>query len=286
MLRIVRIELHCHSTCSDGSFPPNEVAAAAGEYGVELFALTDHDTYRGYDTTREVLDDRVKVLRSLELSCKYEGRTVHLLMYGLRPGVGLDELAARLDTVLETRTERIHAICDLLRTFGIDLDAREVLATAHGSPGRPHVAQALLEHGHVSSVREAFDRFLGDGQKAFVNVDRIQLDEGLAFGRAAGARMALAHPHTLKHVPVVREMFQRHRHEGLEGIEAFYGPYGDFERRPWLGLAAELDLVVTGGSDFHGAATPAISGPGIDLPEPHAGRVLDWLLGERPGDGA
>jgi hypothetical protein len=273
----VRLDLHCHSTRSDGTLEPEQVARRAAEYGVELFCLTDHDTMAGYEQTRVVLTDAV-VLRGLELSCKHHGRTVHLLLYGVTDGPGLVALQHRLDEVNADRSERIKKIVHRLGELGIELDEASVLARTRGrTPGRPHVAQALLDAGVVTSLREAFDRFLRDGGPADVEIDRVSLEDGLALGRAAGAKMSLAHPHTSREPAIVAEMYRELRDHGLEGIEAWYGSYAVAQRRGWLRLAAEQDLVVTAGSDFHGGVLPEIARPGIELPDPHAARLREWL---------
>jgi predicted metal-dependent phosphoesterase TrpH len=273
----MRIELHCHSTCSDGSFAPADVASRARAEGAEVFCLTDHDTLDGYAATTAELPDAT-VLRGVELSCRYADKTVHLLLYGLQDGPGLAALRERLEAVLTDRRARLRAIVERLASLGIRLDAERLLISTHGhTPGRPDVARALVEGGHVRSLREAFDRYLHDGGPADVALARLSLAEGLALGRAAGARMSLAHPHTLRSHPLVVELFEQYRGDGLEGIEAFYGRYTAAEREVWLRVARRFDLVVTGGSDFHGDAVPEVARPVIDLPEPHAARLRAWL---------
>lgn len=273
----MRVELHCHSTHSDGSLPAAEVAARAGAGGVELFALTDHDTMAGFSATRDALPG-VTVLRATELSCKVAGRTIHLLMYGVEDGPGLAALEQRLAGVQGDRQARLRAIVDRLATLGIHLDADAILReTAGRTPGRPDVARALVGAGAVRSMREAFDRYLHDNGPADVSFARVTLSEGLELGRAAGARMSLAHPHTLRSPALVGDVVRRHQSEGLTGIEAFYGRYPHAEREVWLRLAQAHGLVVTGGSDFHGDAMPEVTRPVIDLPEPHAARLRDWL---------
>nr|WP_255216187.1 PHP domain-containing protein [Pseudenhygromyxa sp. WMMC2535] len=272
------MELHCHSTCSDGSLEPEALASAAGEFGVELFCLTDHDTMAGYERTRAALPG-VRVLRGLELSCKHDGRTVHMLIWGVQPGPGCEALARRLDELRELRCWRIGAICERLAALGVHLDPEAILAdAAHRTPGRPDVARALVEAGVCNSMRHAFDQFLHDGGPANVAIDGMSVEDGLALGRAAGARMALAHPHTLRHHALVKALFVDLRDAGLEGIEAYYGSVSPARAEPWLRLAAELDLVVTAGSDFHGEALAHVSRPGIELPSAHAERLRDWLF--------
>ncbi len=274
----MKLELHCHSTCSDGSLPAAEVARRAADYGVELFCLTDHDTFAGFEATRDGLAGReVRVLRGLELSCKENGRTVHLLLYGLQEGAGLEALRERTDHILVTRTARIHDICGRLAKLGFELDPNAILRQTHGVPGRPAVAKALVQAGVCSSIREAFTRFLHDGGPADVPVDRVSLAEGIELGLAAGGRASLAHPHAYGEFALVEALCRRHRDRGLDGLEAFYGKYGAAQRRSWLRLADALDMVATGGSDFHGEAVPQVTRPGIELPPARAEAVCRWL---------
>lgn len=275
----MRLDLHCHSTCSDGSFAPEEVARMAGEARVTLFCLTDHDTMAGYAATVAALPG-VVVLRGFELSCRYLSKTVHLLLYDVQEGDAAVELDARLEQVYEERCQRLRKIIDRLTHLGYPLDEKSIMddICEHGrTPGRPDIARALVRAGHCSSPREAFDRFLHDGGPADVSVARITLAEGLAMGRATGAKMSLAHPHILGRVELVEEVFRVHREQGLEGIEAHYGGYGGAARLPWLRMADELDLVVTGGSDFHGELSPRISRPGIEYPRDRWPRLSEWL---------
>lgn len=281
----MKIELHCHSTCSDGSLPPERVAAMAAARGVRVFCLTDHDTLAGYPATLEAFASRGVALLGMELSCREYDRTVHLLLYGIQPGPGLEVLQRRLDRIGDDRRDRIHRICARLAAVGVELDPTRILAGAHGrTPGRPDVARALVAAKVCTSTREAFDRFLKDGGPADAPIERLGVEDALVLARGAGARVSLAHPHTLGHPSLVRDLFVRFRDAGLEGLEAFYGRYARVESRQWLELARELRLVPTGGSDFHGDLMPDVPQPGIALPEPYAGRLLDWLeLGSIPG---
>lgn len=282
----LRLELHCHSTCSDGSLPPQRVAELAAGRGVRLFCLTDHDTLAGHPATVAPLAGQCTVLLGMELSCREYDRTIHLLLYGLQPGPGLEALQRRIDRIAIDRRDRIGRICARLAALGVVLDPAPILAAAEGrTAGRPDVARALVAAKICTSPREAFDRFLKDGGPADAPIERLPVAEGLELARGAGARVSLAHPHTLGERALVRDLFVRFRgrphesaHEGgLDGIEALYGRYGRAESRSWLMLAKELGLVVTGGSDFHGDLTPDISHPGIDFPQAHAGRLLEWL---------
>jgi predicted metal-dependent phosphoesterase TrpH len=274
---VTLIDLHCHSTCSDGTEPAALVAQRAAQAGVQLFCLTDHDSIAGHPATLTT-SGGMRTLRGMELSCGERGRPVHLLVLGIEDGPGLPRLLETLATLQERRRTRIAEICARFTRWNIHLDPAVIIAEAKGgTPGRPHVAAALMKAGVVRSVREAFDRFLKDGGPADVPSPRLTVEEGAALGRAAGARVSLAHPHTVGHPEVVRAMCTRAREAGLEGLEAYYGPYTTRERTEWTALAAQLGMVVTAGSDFHGRHTPEIAGLGVELPEPHWRRLLEWL---------
>jgi predicted metal-dependent phosphoesterase TrpH len=275
----MRLELHCHSTCSDGSATPEALATMALARKPTLFCLTDHDTAAGHDAVAATLEPHgTRVLRAMELSCREFDRTVHLLLYGISGGPQARGLHERLAAVQADRRVRIHAICGRLAQLGHTIDPEPILQRAgHGTPGRPHVAQALVAAGVCTSTREAFDRFLKDGGPADVPIERLGVAQGLALALEAGAKVSLAHPHTLGDPALVEELLLRHRADGLEGIEALYGPYSEPERVGWLRLAARYDAIPTGGSDYHGDLTPTIAAPVIELPEPIGERILRWL---------
>lgn len=250
----------------------------AARRGVKVFCLTDHDTLAGHPATVGAFAEGCKVMLGMELSCREYDRTVHLLVYGVQPGPGQEALQRKLDRIGEDRRDRIHRICARLAAVGVVLDPTTILAGAHGrTPGRPDVARALVAAKVCTSTREAFDRFLKDGGPGDAPIERLAVEDALVLARAAGARVSLAHPHTLGHFSLVRDLYVRFRDAGLEGIEAFYGKYARVESQQWLGLARELRLVATGGSDFHGDLMPDVPQPGIELPKEYEGRLLEWL---------
>jgi predicted metal-dependent phosphoesterase TrpH len=279
----VRLELHCHSTFSDGNLVPEQLAQRLLDHAPELACLTDHDTMAGCERLASALaaDERgreIRVLRGLELTCKHGGRNIHLLVWGVGDGPGRAELERCLVEQGERRRSRIIAICERLATLGVQLDPEPILTAAIGrTPGRPDVANALVAAGVCSSTRMAFDRYLRDDGPANITIEGMTLARGLELGRAAGARMGLAHPHTLRHYAVVRELFIEFRAQGLEGIEAFYGNASPTRAEPWLRLARELDLIATAGSDFHGDGLGEITAPVVELSSTHALRLREWL---------
>lgn len=275
----MRLDLHCHSLFSDGTDTVDEVVRQARAFGVELFCLTDHDTLAGADEVVQKLTG-VHVLRGLELSTHAYGRTVHLLIYGVPDTSAAHALEAQLALLREQRRSRIVAICERLTKWNITLDPLAIVSKAgHGSAGRPHVAQALVAAGVCKTVREAFDRFLGDRGPVMIPSPRLSVEEGLALAMSAGAKVSLAHPHLLGPPEMVKGCCQSWKPLGLGGIEAEYGMYAQRHRAQWTALADELGLVVTAGSDYHGTSVvPDVAHPGVTLDESRARPLRDWLL--------
>jgi predicted metal-dependent phosphoesterase TrpH len=270
----VRIELHCHSTFSDGSEPAADVAERAKKADLELFCLTDHDSCAGFEITREILGERA--MRGVELSCIEDGRTVHMLIYDVAKDARWAQLEERLAEVAVARRERLHSIAERLEKLGITIDVDTIIAGAgNRTVGRPDIARALVKVGAVGSTNDAFRRYLYDGGPADVPIARVTVADGLQVGRSVGARMSLAHPHT--HGSKAWQILRKHKGDGLEGVEAFYGNYSKREKRDWLKLAADEGLVATGGSDFHGQMMPKVKDVGIEMPEPHAARLREWI---------
>lgn len=265
----MRWELHCHSTCSDGTEEATRVAARAAERGVAVFALTDHDTCAA--TGLEVAGARS--IRAVEMSCDDNGRTVHVLAYDR--GGDWASLEARLESVRVARKNRLRVMAARLAQRGVKLDVETLVAEAdRRSVGRPDLARAMIAAGAASSMKDAFARHLYDGGPVDVPHSALPIVEALAAGRAAGAAMSLAHPHLYdeRAAPMLRRLAP----EGLTGVEAYYGAYDPRERSRWIVLADQLGLVCTGGSDWHGpeeAGAPV----GIDLPDDRSDALARWL---------
>jgi 3',5'-nucleoside bisphosphate phosphatase len=265
----MRWELHCHSTCSDGTEDSTRFAARAAERGVAVFALTDHDTCAA--TGLAVAGARS--IRAVEMSCDDNGRTVHVLAYDR--GGDWASLEARLESVRVARKNRLRVMAARLAQRGIKLDIDNLMAEAdRRSVGRPDLARAMVAAGAASSMKNAFSRHLFDGGPVDVPHSSLPIVEALAAGRAAGAAMSLAHPHLYdeRAAPMLRRL----QPEGLTGIEAFYGVYDPRERSRWIAVADQLGLVCTGGSDWHGPEEA--NGPvGVDLPGDRSDALMRWL---------
>jgi len=265
----MRFELHCHSTCSDGTESPERVAARAAEREVAVFALTDHDTCDGSGVTVA----GARVIRAVELSCDDDGRTVHVLAFDR--GGAWGTLEARLEAVREARRNRLRVMAAKLARRGITIDIDTLVAeAARRSIGRPDLARALVAAGAASSVKDAFARHLYDGGPVDVPHRALPLHEAIAIGRDAGAAMSLAHPHLYDERSA--HYLRRHKADGLTGIEAFYGAYDSRERARWIAVADQLGVTCTGGSDWHGPEAPNAM-PGVDLPDDRSAALLQWL---------
>jgi predicted metal-dependent phosphoesterase TrpH len=267
----MRFELHCHSTCSDGTESADQVAARAAERKVEIFALTDHDTCAG----SAVAVPGARTIRGVEMSCDDHGRTVHVLAYDR--GGAWNLLEDRLAAVRTARTNRLRVMAARLLQRGITIDIDALLAQAgHRAVGRPDLARAMLAAGVVTSMKDAFTRHLYDGGPVDVPHAALPITEALELGRAANAAMALAHPHLYDHRSFA--LVRTHHAAGLTGIEAFHGAYDPRERSRWTSLADDLGLVCTGGSDWHGPEE-ATTQPGVDLPPDRSDALVAWLAG-------
>jgi 3',5'-nucleoside bisphosphate phosphatase len=281
----MRVELHCHSTASDGSDSPGVVGRRASDQGLALFSLTDHDTCSGWTAAAAELDASVTTpLAGVEVSAVEAGRTVHLLVYDAGRDGRWSQLATALGEQARARRVRMRDMVARLVQRGVAITWEDVMdevrlsrgqnATDDGVLGRPHLARALVRRGAVSSVSEAFARYLGDGGVADVPLSRLSVAQALELAVSVGARVSLAHPHTIGPV-MASDLMRRYRERGLDGLEAAYGAYGARERSDWMAMAASFGAVVTGGSDYHGFEGE--SGPGVEIPDALSGRLMEWL---------
>jgi predicted metal-dependent phosphoesterase TrpH len=278
------IDLHTHSTCSDGTDPPERIPELAAAAGCSAVALTDHDTLAGIETARRrAAELRVELVAGCEVSCSFMGTSAHVLVYFVEPGDGpfQDELVH----LRHDRVARNRHLARRLSELGLPVTYEQMVAEAAGeeSVGRPHVAALLVRVGAADSIPDAFDRWLGEGRPAYVPKARVSPATVTSLASASGGVAVLAHPLSLD---LAWDDLDRAVGElagaGLSGIEAIYGNYSPDQRSQLAELARRHDLVSTGGSDFHGTVKVGLSvGTGrgdLDVPDD----VLRQLLERRP----
>ncbi len=248
------IDLHTHSTASDGSDTPAGLVERADALGIETLALTDHDTLEGISEARAAAERvGIDLVPGVELSLEWAKGGMHLVVLWLEPGPG--PLQDRLAGLQHGRTGRNAVILERLRSFGFDLTEGEIQEEAGGgSVGRPHIAAVMVRKGYVPDIAAAFDRFLANGRPAYVGRERLEPEEGIALARSSGGVPVLAHPHTLgvDNRFEMTALLERLIAAGLVGIECHYGTYELPGRRGMEAMARRFGLVPSGGSDYHG----------------------------------
>ncbi|MHB1072351.1 MAG: PHP domain-containing protein [Gemmatimonadaceae bacterium] len=242
------VDLHMHSTASDGATAPADVVAEAQRVGLAAIALTDHDTLAGLAEARAAgATAGIRVIAGVELSAVEGEQETHLLGLHL---ADTDEMERRLVDLREMRHRRADAMVAKLNALGIGVTMDEVLAQAAGGAiGRPHVARAVVARGGAADLRDAFDRLLGNGRPAYVGKERLTMDDAIAMIHRAGGLAVLAHPGPT----ATRPRLEALKALGLDGVEVRHPSHSDEEIGRILRLTESLDLLPSGGSDWHGA---------------------------------
>lgn len=251
----MRIDLHTHSRVSDGTDSPAELVGRAADAGLDVVALTDHDTFDGLDEAVAEGERRdIQVVRGMELSCARRGSSVHLLAYGADPAH--PALAAEMVRVRGGRTDRLGSVLERLHDLGVPVSEAEVMVQVGLSPsvGRPHIADALIAAGHVGDRAEAFDRFLADGGPAHVPRYAIAIDRGIDLVHAAGGVAVIAHPwgRGREHLLPSELLEQLVDEHGLDGLEVDHQDHDAEARHRLRQLTTQLGVLATGSSDYHG----------------------------------
>ncbi len=265
------IDLHTHSTASDGIYSPTELLHKAKETGLRILALTDHDTTGGLEEAVQAaraLD--IEFIPGIEINTDVGGGEVHVLGYFLE--YGRTEFQRILKILRDARERRGQRMVELLNEHGIDITWERVREIAKGSVGRPHVAEALLEAGYVKTFGEAFEKYIGSGCFAYVPRYKLTPIDAVRFIASANGVPVIAHPIQLPGLDELHHWLPGLCEAGMVGLETYYGQYTQEEEHELLALAHEYHLVPTGGTDFHG--------PGIH-PTPLGGRYVPFEAVER-----
>jgi len=275
-----KVDLHIHSTASDGRLSPAEVVHKSVERGLTIIAIADHDTVDGIAPalTAAKAFPQLKVIPCTEISADVPHGEVHVL------GHFIDytdhELRATLEKLRNSRRERAQGMIAKLRNLGIHIEWQRVQEIAgSGSIGRPHIAQAMLEKGYITSLKEAFTKYISRGGTAYVEREKMTPVEAVELILKANGLPVLAHPLTVNDPET---MVVELKAAGLVGLEAYYNSYTTDEINRLVNLADKYDLIASGGSDFHGldASTETVIG-GVDVPMESAEQLI--ALAEQRG---
>jgi 3',5'-nucleoside bisphosphate phosphatase len=261
------VDFHLHTTCSDGAWTPERLFQTVRERGLAYFSISDHDTMDAYPVPDDL---QSRCIAGLEVDTFGFEQTVHILGYGVRPN---SSLISRLQVQQRERQLRAQSIIDRLNALGINLTLNQVqsLAGTSRSIGRPHIARALVKAGHCRELQEAFDKYLADGEIAYVPLQRLPTTEAIDLIHESGGVAVLAHPRRLRHqglLPVICRLF-----DGLELVH----PSADTDYREQLvELIDEHNFIATGGTDFHARPNDPIIG--VAFPTDRLNRFLERAL--------
>ncbi|SEE61928.1 PHP domain-containing protein [Streptomyces sp. Ag109_O5-10] len=281
----MRIDLHCHSTASDGTDTPAELVRNAAAAGLDVVALTDHDTTRGYAEALAALPAGLTLVTGAELSCRLDGVSMHMLAYLFDPEE--PALLAERELVRDDRVPRARSMVAKLNALGAPVTWEQVRRIAgDGSVGRPHVASALVELGVVPTVSDAFtEEWLADGGRAFVEKHETDPFETIRLVKGAGGVCVFAHPAAAKRGRTVPESaIAEMAAAGLDGIEVDHMDHDEDTRARLRGLADELGLLATGSSDYHGSRKTVALGECTTDPEVY-GEITRRATGAFPVPG-
>jgi predicted metal-dependent phosphoesterase TrpH len=278
---VSRVDLHVHSTASDGKYTPEEIVSKAAALGIKYLALTDHDTVDGIVPAIQAARafPRLIFIPGIEVSTDVPEGEIHILGYFIdyaRP-----ELTDRLKRFRDSREGRARGMVDKLAGLGIDIDYKRVQEIAgDGAIGRPHIAQAMLEKGYIANFKEAFDKYIGREGPAYVEREKVTPEEAVALILRSGGIPVLAHPFT---VTGPEKRAAELKKAGLVGIEAYYKDNTPEITRATLKIAEDNGLIATGGSDYHGieGASDVMLGS-VNVPV-KAARTLIKLAGKKQG---
>ena len=253
------IDLHCHSTYSDGSLTPEQLAEEAAKIGLSALALTDHDTTAGLPRfLAAAAGTSVRAVPGVELSVDCSSGVMHMLGYWM--DVANPELARQMEWIRNGREMRNRAMLEKLNALGFAMTWDEVQGFAgEDVVGRPHFGQVMIQKGYAKDKNEVFDKWLGDGKPGYADRPRLTAEVAVALIRQAGGVAVLAHPFSLRiSKEAMAALFCELAAAGLAGVECYYSEHSADLTKEYLAMAAKADLVPTGGSDFHGEVSPGI----------------------------
>lgn len=241
-------DLHCHTTCSDGTLTPRSLLLHAKEIGLSGISITDHDTIEAYTVAPLIAKELDLQLGSgVEFSSVFQTLSVHILGYDFDlESPAIHKLCQRHK---QRRQNRNRGILEKLRRLNMPLSEEELLAMGEAALGRPHIAQLMIQKGYVATITQAFNLYIGDGRPCFDSGEGISSEETIAIIHQGGGKAFLAHPHLFRHAGKVKELLKL----PFDGIECYYARFPLSQEKRWIKIAKEKGWLASGGSDFHGA---------------------------------
>lgn len=244
-----RADLHCHTLCSDGTMTPEQLLRLAKEIGLSGISITDHDTVEAYSQAPAIAKDLGILLGTgVEFSSVFQKMNVHVLGYDFDlKSPAIVKLCGRHQL---RRRERNKAILDHLSRLGMSIAEEELLALGERTIGRPHIAKLMVDKGYVSSIKEAFNHYIGDGKPCYDPGEGVSTQETIEIIHQAKGKAFIAHPHLLEHARKIRELLKL----PFDGIECYYAKFSSEQENRWVQIAKERGWLMSGGSDFHGSS--------------------------------
>ena len=255
-------DLHVHTSCSDGTYTPTQLVREGVQRGISALAIVDHDTTEAISEALAEADGiDLEIIPGIELTAQHDNQEIHILGYFL--DYQNKELLSKLKLMQLNRIERVYKIIENLEELGLKLNSKTVFGiSGKATVGRMHIARALVQDGLVGSTAEAFRKYIGDKSPAYVLGFRLSVPEAIKLIHSAGGVAVLAHPYMLHNDALIPEFAGY----GLEGIEVHYPEHSQAMVNFYLDLAKKLNLLITGGTDFHGSAKPQIKLGMIKIP--------------------
>jgi 3',5'-nucleoside bisphosphate phosphatase len=255
-----RADLHCHTTCSDGSYSPQEIVKLAVETGLSGLSITDHDSIEAYQTAVPIAKElNLPLISGIEFSSMHKNVSVHVLAYSFSLSSPLiHSFCAKHH---QRRLNRNQAILELLDKQGMPVSEEDLYSTTKSSLphqrqtlGRPHIALALVQKGYVESVQEAFQKYIGEGKSCYVPGSHFTVEETIQLIHQANGFAIIAHPHLIEPTSIVRDLLEMN----FDGLEGYYARFHASEQKRWVKIGQHRGWIVTGGSDFHGDIKPTL----------------------------
>ena len=243
-----RADLHCHTTFSDGTMTPEQLLRHAKEIGLTGISITDHDTIEAYVAAPALAKEMGLLLGSgVEFSSIFQNLSIHILGYDF--DLESQAILKLCERHRIRRHERNKAILEKLSRLSMPIQEEELMAMGERSIGRPHIALLMIKKGYVSSIKEAFNTYIGDGKLCFVPGEGISSEETIAVIHEGGGKAYLAHPHLIGHANKIKQLLKL----PFDGIDCHYGRFPPEQEKRWLDTAHQKGLLISGGSDFHGS---------------------------------